>query len=57
VSVVQRVRAYARSALNSFYRQRADWGTPPDLTNWRMLVARRFKIPIAEVRRILERHP
>lgn len=57
MSVEQRVRAYARSARNSFYRQRAEWGTPPDLTNWRMLVARRFKIPIAEVRRILERHP
>jgi hypothetical protein len=32
---------------------RAEWGTPADLTNWRMLIARRFKISIAEVRRIL----
>jgi hypothetical protein len=55
VSTEQRVRAYARSARNSFYRQQAEYGLPPWLTNWRMLVARRFKIPIAEVRKILEK--
>jgi hypothetical protein len=51
----QRVRAYTRSARNSFYRMRAEYGTPANLTNWRMLVARRFRISIAEVRRILEK--
>ena len=54
MSLEQRVRAYRRSARNSFYRQRDeyhwDWGT---VTNWRMLIARKFKIPVAEVRRIL----
>jgi hypothetical protein len=53
MSLEQRVRAMRRSARNSFYRQQAEWGNPPDLTNWRMLIAQRFKIPIAEVRRIL----
>jgi hypothetical protein len=53
VSLEQRVRAYARSARNSFYRQQAECGNPPWLTNWRMLIARKFGIPIAEVRRIL----
>lgn len=51
----QRVRAYRRSARNSFYRQQADWG--PGVTNWRMLIARRFGIPVAEVRRILSETP
>lgn len=49
----QRVRAYRRSARDSFYRQQAEWGTPPWLTNWRMIIARKFSIPVAEVRRIL----
>jgi hypothetical protein len=53
MSLEQRVRAYRRSARNEFYRMQADWGTPPWLTNWRMIIARRFKISIAEVRRIL----
>lgn len=49
----QRVRAYRRSARSQFYRQQADWGNPPWLTNWRMIIARKFGIPISEVRRIL----
>lgn len=49
----QRVRAYRRSARNQFYRQQAEWGTSAWLTNWRMIIARKFGIPIAEVRRIL----
>lgn len=49
----QRVRAYKRSARNQFYRQQAEWGTPAWLTNWRMIIARKFGIPISEVRRIL----
>jgi hypothetical protein len=49
----QRVRAYRRSARDSFYRQRAEWGNPAWLTNWRMLIARKFGISIAEVRRML----
>jgi hypothetical protein len=53
MSIEQRVRAYRRSARNSFYRQRAEYGTGPRITNWRMLIAMRFKISIAEVRRIL----
>ena len=54
MSLEQRVRAYRRSARNSFYRQQAEYGNSPKVTNWRMLIARRFEIPIAEVRRILE---
>lgn len=42
-----------RSARNSFYRQKAEWGTPPNLTNWRMIIARKLKIPVSEVRRHL----
>jgi len=54
VSVEQRVRAMKRSARNGFYRQQNEYGgNLPGVTNWRMLIARRFKIPIAEVRRIL----
>jgi hypothetical protein len=49
----QRIRAYRRSARNEFYRQQAEWGNPPWLTNWRMIIARKFKVSIAEVRRIL----
>lgn len=50
----QRVRAYKRNARRSFYKQQAEGGNWPGVTNWRMLIARRFKIPISEVRRILE---
>lgn len=53
MSLEQRVRAMRRSARNSFYRQQAEWGSAPGVTNWRMLLARQFKIPVAEVRRIL----
>jgi hypothetical protein len=54
MSLEQRVRAYRRSARNGFYRMQAEGGIrDPRLTNWRMLIARRFGIPIAEVRRIL----
>ncbi len=53
MSLEQRVRAYRRSARNGFYRWQAEHGNPPGVTNWRMLIARRFKIPVAEVRRIL----
>jgi hypothetical protein len=54
MSVEQRVRAYKGNARNSFYRRQAEYGNAPGVTNWRMIIARRFKIPIAEVRRILE---
>ena len=53
----QRVRDMRRSARNSFYRQRDYYGNSPGVTNWRMLIARRFKIPVAEVRRLLGEPP
>jgi hypothetical protein len=53
VSTEQRVRAYRRSARDSFYRRQAEWGNLPGVTNWRMIIARKFKLPVAEVRRIL----
>lgn len=53
----QRVRASKRKARNSFYRYRAHYGNPSGVTNWRMLLARRFRIPISEVRRILGEDP
>jgi len=53
MSLEQRVRAYRRSARDDFYRHQADYGNAPGVTNWRMLVARRFKIRITEVRRII----
>jgi len=53
VSLEQRVRAYRRSARNSFYRTQAEYGNIGGVTNWRMIIARRFKIPVKEVRRIL----
>jgi hypothetical protein len=56
MSVEQRVRAYARSARNEFYRWQAEYGNAPGVTNWRMLVAQRLRIPIAEVRRILDKN-
>lgn len=48
----QRVRASRRAARNSFYRWQSTYGNA-EITNWRMIIARRFKISIAEVRRIL----
>jgi hypothetical protein len=53
VGIEQRVRAYRRSARNSFYRRQAEWGNAPGITNWRMIIARKFKISVAEVRHIL----
>lgn len=53
MSVEQRVRAYRRSARNSFYRMQDEFGNAPGVTNWRMLIARRFKIPVSRVREIL----
>lgn len=53
----QRVRAYRRSARNEFYRQQESIGNPVWLTNWRMIIARKFGISIAEVRRILDENP
>lgn len=49
----QRVRASKRSARRSFYRQQRYYGNCPGITNWRMLIARKFKIPISRVREIL----
>lgn len=49
----QRVRDSRRSARNSFYRWQAEYGNAPGVTNWRMIIARRFKIPISKVRKIL----
>lgn len=53
MSIEQRVQASRRAARRSFYRMREQGGNPPGVTNWRMLIARRFKIPVSEVRRIL----
>ncbi len=53
MSLEQRVRAMRRSARHTFYSLQADYGTGPCLTNWRMLIAMKMKISIAEVRRIL----
>jgi hypothetical protein len=52
VSLEQRVRAYRRSARDSYYSFYQRYGNGK-ITNWRYLIAQRFKIPIAEVRRIL----
>ena len=52
----QRVRAMRRSAKDDFYRHQAENWQEPGVTNWRMLIARRLKIPITEVRRILGEH-
>jgi hypothetical protein len=49
----QRVRAYRRSARDSFYRWQAEYGNAPGVTSWRMLIARKFGISIAQVHRIL----
>lgn len=49
----QRVRANKKSARNAFYRQQRYYGNLPGITNWRMLIARKFKIPISRVREIL----
>jgi hypothetical protein len=50
----ERIRAYKRSARRSFYLQQNEYGgNARGITNWRMLIARRFKVSIAEVRRIL----
>lgn len=53
MSIEQRVRAMRRSARDDFYRWQAEYGNRPGITNWRMLIARRLKIPISRVRRIL----
>jgi hypothetical protein len=54
MSLEQRVRAMRREARNSFYRERAEgYGYYPGVTNWRMIIARQFKIPISRVREIL----
>jgi hypothetical protein len=49
----QRVGNSKRAARNSFYRWQAEHGNTNNITNWRMILARKFKIPITEVRRIL----
>lgn len=53
----QRVRAFRRSARDQFYRRQAEWGNAPGVTNWRMIIARQFRIPVAEVRRLLGERP
>lgn len=55
----QRVRNYKRSARRQFYRYQAEYGIPAhwNLTNWRMIIARRFGIPISRVREILGEPP
>ncbi len=47
MSLDQRVRAMRCSARNSFYRNQ------PLYRKARMLIAQRFKIPLADVRRLL----
>lgn len=49
----QRVRAMKRGARRSFYSYQSHYGGLRGMTNWRMLIARRLGIPIAEVRRLL----
>ncbi len=50
----QRVRAMRKPARRTFYIQQNEYGgNSRNTTNWRILIARRFKIPIREVRRIL----
>ncbi len=51
MSLEQRVRAMRRSARNDFYRNRDIYGWK--ITNWRMIIARQFRIPVTEVRRLL----
>lgn len=53
MSVEQRVRAMRRGARDSFYRWPEIYARN-NVTNWRMIIARRLRIPIAEVRRILD---
>lgn len=53
MGVEQRIRAYKRSARDSFYRYQGTYGNG-GITNWRMIIARRFKISVADVRCILE---
>lgn len=53
MSTEQRARAMRRQARDSFYRERARSGGWPGVTNWRMIIARRLKVPISEVRRAL----
>ena len=55
MSLEQRVRAMRKSARHTFYSIQADGGYRPEdrISNWRMIIARQFKISIAEVRRIL----
>jgi hypothetical protein len=53
VSREQRIRAMKRNARNRFYRNQALYGSA-GITNWRMLIARQFQIPVVEVRHILE---
>lgn len=52
MSLEQRVRAMRRSARNDYYQDQPMYGRG-GITNWRMLIARAFKIPISKVREIL----
>lgn len=48
----QRARAMRRSARDCFYRW-PEIHRGNNVTNWRMIIARRLKVPVAEVRRLL----
>lgn len=52
MSVQQRARAMRRAARESFYRNQEVYGRH-GVTNWRMVIARALKVPVAEVRRLL----
>jgi hypothetical protein len=52
VRLERRVRAMRRSARRDYYREQSMYGRG-GVTNWRMLIARTFQIPISRVREIL----
>ncbi len=53
MSLEQRVRAYRRSARYRFYSMQAEGTCLPGITNWRMIIAAKFGIPVRKVREIL----
>lgn len=59
MGIEQRVRNYKRAARHHYYSVFAEYGWPAasNVTNWRMLIARRFGIPISRVREILGEPP
>lgn len=56
MSLERRVRAMRRSARKDYYLEQSMYGRA-GFTNWRMLIARAFKIPVSKVREILGEEP